>query len=110
METSVAFSQRLKETKKLKTTLVVNETVIPLNEFVQTYIGNVLRAMVLSLGFEAERVHLFIESGDIKIYADDEPVPLRKDFVKLLLESTIKGVLSPLKGIFWLERITIMTE
>lgn len=95
---------------KLKTTLVVNDTVIPLNDFVQTYIGNMLKAMVASLGFCANRVNLYIESGEIRLYADDQQVPIRKDFVRLLIESTIKGVLSPLKGIFWLERISIVTE
>jgi hypothetical protein len=95
---------------KLKTTLVVNDRVVPLNEFVQDYIGNILRAMVASLGFYANRINLYIESGEIRLYADDQQVPIRKDFVRLLIESTIKGVLSPLRGIFWLERIIIVTE
>ncbi len=95
---------------KLRTCLVVNDHVIPLNEFTQLYIRNVLRAITASLGYESKKVHLYIESGDIKLFADDRLVPIRKEFVKLLIESTIKGVLSPLKGIFWLERISIVTD
>ncbi len=99
------------DTTELRTSLVVNDSPIPLNDFTQTYIGNVLRAIVKSLGFNAKQVHLYIDtSGEINIYANDEPVPIRKDFVRLLIESTLKGVLSPLKGIFWLERIIITTE
>ncbi len=98
------------DTTKLRTCLVVNDNVIPLNEFTQTYIGNILRAITSSLGYDAQKVHLYIESGEIRLFADDRLVPIRKEFVTLLIESTIKGVLSPLKGIFWLERISIVTD
>jgi len=98
------------DTTALRTSLVVNDQVIPLNEFTQTYIGNILRAITKSLGYESSKVHFFIESGDIKLFADDQMVPIKKEFVTLLVESTIKGVLSPLKGLFWLERISIATD
>ncbi len=91
----------------MKTNLVVNDTVVPLNPFTQRYIGNILKAITQSLGYEAKKVNLCIDQDDLRLYADDQEVPIKKEFVKLIVESTIKGVLSPLKGIFWLERVMI---
>jgi len=98
------------EQAKLKTTLVVNDTVIPLNHFTEQYIGNILKSISSSLGFDAKKVNIYIEPEELRIYADDRKIPIRKDFVRLIVESTIRGVLSPMKGIFWLERISICTE
>ncbi len=97
-------------TTRLKTTLFVNDMVVPLNEFTQQYIGKVLAGIADSLGYNGRRINLYIEPAGLTLFADDNEIPIRKDFVRLLIESTIKGVLSPLKGIFWLERITISTE
>ncbi|NOX21340.1 MAG: hypothetical protein GXO99_08850 [Nitrospirae bacterium] len=91
----------------MKTNLVVNDTIVPLNPFTQRYIGNILKAITLSLGYEARKVNLCIDQDDLRLYADDQEVPIKKEFVKLIIESTIKGILSPLKGIFLLERILI---
>ncbi len=95
---------------KLKTNLVVNDTVIPLNQFTSDYIGNVLKAISSSLGYDAKKVCLYITPDGLQLYADERLVPIRKEFVRLIVESTVKGALSPLKGIFWLERISICTE
>jgi hypothetical protein len=96
-------------TTKLRTALTVNDIVVPLNPFVQRYIGNVLRAIVASLDCPGTKVHVYIDRYEIKLYSDDKEVPLKKEFARLFIESTIKGVLSPLKGIFWLERVNIAT-
>ncbi len=98
------------ERTNLKTTLVVNDTVIPLNHFTEQYIGNILKSISISLGYDAKKVNIYIDSDELRIYADECEVPVRKDFVRLIVESTIKGVLSPLKGVFWFERISICTE
>jgi len=92
---------------EMQTTLLVNDQVIPLNEFTQNYLGNVIRGIVLSLGQDAKDVHLHIDEAGLRIYTETGEVPLVKDFARLLIESTIKGMLSPLKGIFWLGRITV---
>ncbi|RMG02610.1 MAG: hypothetical protein D6726_07225 [Nitrospirae bacterium] len=94
----------------MKTTLFVNDMVIPLNDFTQQYIGKILVGIAESLGYTGQRINLYIEPSDLNLFTDDTQVPIRKEFVRLLIESTIKGVLSPLKGIFWLQRITITTE
>lgn len=94
----------------MKTTLLVNDMIIPLNEFTQQYIGKILVGIAESLDHKGRRINLYIEPSGLTLFADDNQVPIKKDFVRLLIESTIKGVLSPLKGIFWLQRITIITE
>ncbi len=93
----------------MRTSLLVNEAVIPLNPFLQRYLGNILRAMVHSLDCPGKKIHLQIDREGIKLFSDDFEVPIKKEFTKLLIESTVKGALSPLKGIFWFERINIVT-
>ncbi|RMG73579.1 MAG: hypothetical protein D6710_03180 [Nitrospirae bacterium] len=110
MEASVAEFAKKEAAERLKTTLLVNDIVIPLNNFTQQYIGNILVGIAQSLGYSGKRINLYIEPSDLTLYTDDIQVPIRKEFVRLLIESTIKGVLSPLKGIFWFQRITISTE
>lgn len=91
----------------MQTTLLVNDQVIPLNDFTQIYLGNVIKGIVTALGQDSENIMLYIDESGLKIYTEAGEVPLVKDFAKLLIESTIKGVLSPLKGIFWLGRVYI---
>lgn len=95
------------DTIQLQTSLLVNDYIIPLNGFTQNYIGNVLRGIVLSLGHNSKDITIHIDQTGLRIYTEKGEVPLLKDFARLLVESTIKGVLSPLKGVFWLQRITI---
>lgn len=86
---------------------MVNDYVVPLNKFTQTYIGNVLRGICLSLGTDCREIALFIDGDDMKIHTDNGDVPVIRNFARDIITSTIKGVLSPLKGIFWLQRISI---
>ncbi len=95
---------------RLKTELIVNDTVIPLNRFTQDFIGNVVLSISTTLGFRAKKVSLTIATGNIRIVADDSEVPINKDFVRRIVESTIYGAISPLKGVFWLGNIRITTE
>jgi hypothetical protein len=48
---------------------------------------------------DSENFHIYTEKGEIDIS--------KKDFARQFIESTVKGMLSPLKGIFWLQKITI---
>lgn len=92
---------------KMQTTLLVNDQIIPLNEFTQDYLGNVIMGMVVALGHDSKDVRLHIDDSGLRIRTERGEVTLRKDFPRLLIESTVKGMLSPLKGIFWLGRISI---
>ncbi len=93
-----------------KTMLIVNDYVVPLNNFTQSYIGNVLRGICLSLGIDCREIALSIEGENMTIHTDRGEVPLIRDFAKDIISSTIKGVLSPLKGIFWLQKISISSR
>ncbi len=90
-----------------KTGLLVNDYVIPLNRFTQNYIGNILRAIAHSLGHDGREFSLYIDGEEVRIYSDNGEIPIVRPFARDILTSTIKGVLSPLKGIFWLQRISI---
>jgi hypothetical protein len=98
------------ETVKLKTVLHVNNSSLQLNDFTQVYIGNALRAIAKSLGMDSDNVTVHIGTEGLQIYLADEEIALRKDFARQLIENTIKGMLSPLKGVFWTENITITTS
>jgi len=98
------------DTTLWKTNLMVNDYVVPLNRFTQTYIGNILRAMALSLGYNPKEVSAYIDGDEVRLYTEEGEIPIVREFAKAMVTSTVKGVLSPLKGIFWLQRISINTR
>lgn len=99
-----------KDITQLKTDVIVNDTIVPLNEFTQNYIGNVLRSIVASLGHSSKDVAVHIDNTGLSIYTEAGELPLLKDFARLLVESTVKGLISPLKGVFWLQNLSVMTK
>ena len=48
-------------TTELKTELIINNRNIPLNDFTQRYIGNILKSIAMSLGGESAKVVVNIE-------------------------------------------------
>lgn len=92
----------------MKTSLAVNDNSIPLNDFTQNYIGNVMRGIAVSLGHSSNAITLDINGTDLSLKTGKDDVIILKDFAKMLIESTIKGILSPLNGVLWLQRITIV--
>ncbi|MBI5846916.1 MAG: hypothetical protein HZB31_03055 [Nitrospirae bacterium] len=95
---------------RLKTNVVVNDAIIPMNEFTQNYIGNVILGIVKSLGHSCGDVTVHIDKSGFFIYSEKGELPLLKDFARLLVESTIKGMISPLKGVFWLQSLIVTTR
>jgi len=94
----------------MKASLLVNNNAVPLNDFTQAYIANILCAIAGSLGADSKNVTIRIETDGLHIFTDNQELDIKKDFAKQLVENTIKGMLSPLKGVFWLTNITIMSE
>jgi hypothetical protein len=92
---------------KLKTHLLVNDMIIPLNDFTQQYIGNVMIGIAASLGSNSKNIKLSLNKDDLKIFAGDQEVPVRKEFVHKIVTSTLKGMCSPLKGIDLIENNNI---
>lgn len=107
MESCCGCPGQREDVRQMKTVLLVNDYIVPLNEFIQNYIGNVLRGIVLSLGYDSKDITVHVDHEGLRILTENGEIPIVKDFAKSLIESTIKGVLSPLNGVFWLERITI---
>jgi hypothetical protein len=95
---------------ELKTRILADDTIIPLNEFAQLYIGNIMRATVASLGHSGKKISLMVEDQRLNIFADGTSVPIEGRFERDLVESTVKGTLSPLKGIVWFDKVIIITS
>jgi hypothetical protein len=85
----------------------VNDTTVPLNEFNQEYIGNVLKGIVASLGFSSGKIRLNLNGNELRIFSGDQEVPIKKEFVNKLVVSTVRGVIAPLKGIPGVDRLEI---
>lgn len=99
------------DTTGFKTDLMVNDHVIELNNFVQNYIGAVLYGIISVLDAIPGEVVLVMDSmRDVEIYVDNKEVEIRKRFVKDIVGSTVRGLISPLKGVFLLDRVIIRTR
>ncbi|MDI6727666.1 MAG: hypothetical protein QMD44_01905 [Thermodesulfovibrionales bacterium] len=95
----------------MKTSLMVNSYVVPLNDFMQDYIANILCAIANSFGISTNSVTVCVDAEEFHVYTEKGEIDIsKKDFARQLIESTVKGMLSPLKGIFWLQKITITTS
>lgn len=92
----------------MKASLSVNNAEIPLNDFTQNYIANVLCAIAQSLGADSRIVTIIIEQKDLHVYTENGEIEIIRDFARQLIENTLKGMLSPLKGVLWLHTITLM--
>jgi cell division ATPase FtsA len=96
---------------QLKTSLTVNNNNIPLNDFTQRYIANMLSAMANSFGVDSNKVTVSLNAEEFNILTENGEIDVsKKDFARQLIESTIKGMLSPLKGVFWTPDIIISSE
>ncbi|MBI5076733.1 MAG: hypothetical protein HZB62_16430 [Nitrospirae bacterium] len=93
-----------------QTDVIVNDTIVPVNEFTQNYIGNVLLGIAMSLGHTCRDVAVHIDGNGLSIYTEKGELPLLKDFARLLVESTLKGMVSPLRGVFWLQSLIVTTK
>lgn len=100
----------LEGTIALKTQLLVNDMVIPLNDFTQQYIGNILRGIATSLGCSGKKISMNIDAEGLNLYSEYSDVQIRKDFDRALVESTVKGMLSPLRGVVWVDKVSITTR
>lgn len=94
----------------MKTQLLVNDLVIPLNDFTQLYIGNILRGIATSLGCPEERVSINIDADGLNLFAGYSGIQIEQGFTREIVESTVKGMLSPLKGVVWIEKVIITTS
>ena len=94
----------------LKTELLVNDMVIPLNNFTQQYIGNILKGIALSLGCTGEKVSIDFDSHGLNFYSGDNDIQIKKAFPSAIIINTVKGMLTPLKGVVWADKVMITTR
>lgn len=87
--------------------LTVNDMVIPLNNFTQEYMGNIVRGIVTSLGARGRNIQLLINKEALLIVADCEEVAIRGEFAYYLIKSTVKGMLSSFEDIPLFETISM---
>ena len=97
-------------TTDVKTQLLVNDMVIPLNDFAQLYIGNILRGIATSFGCFGTKISMNIDRETLNLCSEDSDVQIRQEFIRAIVESTVKGMLSHLRGIVWFDNVTITTR
>jgi len=60
------------------------------------------------MGHTSNEITIDIDATNLSIRTGSGEIIILKDFARMFIESTIKGVLSPLKGVLWLQRITVV--
>jgi hypothetical protein len=93
----------------MKTQLFINDTIIQLSEFSQTYIGNILRAITASLGYTITECSIKIDRDGCTLHTDDQDLAIDDEFYNEIVKGTVRGMLSSLNGICWYENVTITT-
>jgi hypothetical protein len=95
----------------LKTQLLVNDMVVPLNDFSQLYIGHILRGIASSLGCSGKKISINIDQDGLNLYSEDDNIRIgTEEFPCEIVESTVRGMLSPLRGVVWVEKVMITTK
>lgn len=94
----------------METKLRINNRDVPLDDFTQTYVGHVAQAVMRSLGHESHDITVHIDDAGLRIYKEKGEVPVTRDLAESLIESTIKGALSPLRGVTRIKRVMISTR
>ena len=91
----------------MNTLLTINDTAIPLNNFTQEYMGNIVRGIVTSLGVNGSNIQLLINREVLLIMADCEDVTIREEAAHYMIKSTVKEMLSSFKDIPSVETISM---
>jgi len=90
------------------TRLLCNDQEIELNGFTQRYIANIIIGIARSFGDSSQDIAAYIDDDELRFDSSRGQLNIEKDFAKELIQSTIKGMLSPLRGIFWDQKIKII--
>ena len=87
----------------------MNNNIVPLNDFTQNYIASVLCAIAHTFGDDSRNVTMHIEPEEFHIYTENGELDIKR-FCEGINREYRKGILSPLKGVFWSQNITIISE
>ncbi len=91
----------------MNTNLIVNNTIVPLDELTQNYMGNVLKGIAASLGVNGSEINLLINKETLYISADCEDVIIDEYCMHYLIKCTIKGMISSFEDIPCFETISM---
>ncbi len=91
--------------------LIVNDSPIEMDYFVEGFIDHTVYGMVSSLEGvkEIHDIEIEMNGSDAKISINGNPVPLN-DFVSTIVSTTMRGMVSSLKGVEKTGRIQIGIE
>jgi ribosomal protein S9 len=89
----------------------VNKTPVELNEFVESFFASVSISIVKTLkGVDyIKKVEIHQEKGDVTIKVNGEEIPITP-FPNEIINNTIMGMLSPLKGFDKVDQLDIIVE
>jgi len=99
---------------KLGAEIKVNKWDVPLNNFTQRYIKNVVKGIVSSFGYRGKEIQIYLDfrakthKKDILIKVDDNEIVFGDDPSRYLVIGTLKGMLSSIKGIPFFENVHIL--
>ena len=93
-------------TKEVK--LLVNDTAVPLDYFVEGFIDHTVGGMMAALEAtgELKTLELSINGDDVSINLNGAAVPANR-FVSKIIKSTVNGMVSTLKGVSGVNRVNI---
>ena len=91
-----------------KVNLFVNDIPIPIEDFVQEFIENVITGMltVLKGTVEIKDVHLYIKGDIVEINLNNALVPVNP-FANKFIRNTVVGMVSSLKGVGQINKLKI---
>ncbi len=84
--------------------------VIPLDDFNQMYIGNILKGIATTLGHSGHKFSISLDRGGCFMRSDNRDVEIENECCSEIVKGTVRGMLSSLKGVFWHEKVTIITD
>ena len=97
--------------ENFKAKVLVNKTPVELNDYVEKYFASVSIGIVRSLkGVDyIKKVELHQEKGVITVKVNGEEIPITP-FPNAIINDTLMGMLSPLKGIDDVNQLDIVVE
>jgi hypothetical protein len=91
-----------------KVRLTINDSPVPIADFVQLFIDSVVTSMLSTLkGVDETRsVDLSITGDDVEITVNNSAVP-SNEFVDMFIRHTVIGMVTSLKGVDQVDRLKI---
>lgn len=92
----------------MKAMIFVNHEPVPLGEFQETFLCNVVEGIISSLGYDSgNNIYMHINGKKMSIVVDKNCIPLKSDTVQLIIKCTVLGMLSPIEGIPFFDTVDI---